>query len=281
MRKDDHLIYESYVEEGLKDIAAAGLMGLGALTGQPNVQAQQPAAIERSIAGPIYQDSDFREHIKFLENGVKSGLKKDGRWYQHPSPEGGLDTIAYGHKLKPGENFSKGLSQAEAEKLLSTDIIEHEKVARYRVDKKYGEGTFDRLDNLRKQMITELAFNLGGGGVDTFKNYVKGILTNDKALTLKEHKRSYIDKKDGKRKPLTQRNNYIVQHFINKMQENATNVLSDKGTKKSTGGEIIIKQGDTLSKLARDQGINLNDLLKANPGIDPRRLQIGQKLKLP
>ena len=46
MRRDDHLIYESYVEEGLKDIAAAGIMGLGALTGQPNVQAQQPAAIE-------------------------------------------------------------------------------------------------------------------------------------------------------------------------------------------------------------------------------------------
>lgn len=279
MRKDDHLIYESYVEEGLKDIAAAGLMGLGALTGQPNVQAQQPAAIERSVAGPIYQDSEFREHIKFLENGIKKGLKQDGRWYQHPSPEGGLDTIAYGHKLKPGEDFSRGLSQAEAEKLLSKDIIDHENEARYRVDRKYGEGTFDRLDNLRKQMITELAFNLGGGGVDLFKSYVKGILTNNKALALKEHKRYY--KKDGKNIPLTQRNNYIVQHFINKMQENATNVLSDQGTGKSTGGEIIIKQGDTLSKLAREQGINLNDLLKANPGIDPRKLQIGQKIKLP
>jgi len=279
MRKDDHLIYESYVEEGLKDIAAAGLMGLGALTGQPNVQAQQPAAIERSVAGPIYQDSEFREHIKFLENGVKKGLKENGRWYQHPSPEGGLDTIAYGHKLKPGENFSRGLSQAEAEKLLSKDIIEHEDIARYRVDRKYGEGTFDRLDNLRKQMITELAFNLGGGGVDLFKSYVKGILTNNKALALKEHERSY--KRDGKTILLKQRNDYIVQHFINKMQENATNVLSDQGTSKSTGGEIIIKQGDTLSGLAREQGINLNDLLKANPGIDPRKLQIGKKIKLP
>ncbi len=128
-------------------------------------------------------------------------------------------------------------------------------------------------------MITELAFNLGGGGVDLFKSYVNGILTNNKALAIKEHKRYY--KKDGKNIPLTQRNNYIVQHFINKMQENATNVLSDQGTGKSTGGEIIIKQGDTLSKLAREQGINLNDLLRANPGINPNKLQIGQKIKLP
>lgn len=44
------------------------------------------------------------------------------RWFPHKSVEGGTPTIAYGHKMKPGENFSKGLSEDEAVKLLTKDI---------------------------------------------------------------------------------------------------------------------------------------------------------------
>lgn len=42
-----------------------------------------------------------------------------------------------------------------------------------------------------------------------------------------------------------------------------------------------IKSGDTLSKIALKYHINLQQLLTANPGIDPLKLQIGQVIKVP
>jgi RHS repeat-associated protein len=53
--------------------------------------------------------------LKFIERheGFKSVVYKDS---------GGLPTIGYGHLIMPGERFSKGVSQSEAEQLLSSDI---------------------------------------------------------------------------------------------------------------------------------------------------------------
>jgi hypothetical protein len=64
--------------------------------------------------------------IKAFENSKanpKGGYnKKAKKWFPHKSLEGGSDTIAYGHKLLPGEDFSKGLTDNEAEQLLEKDI---------------------------------------------------------------------------------------------------------------------------------------------------------------
>ncbi len=45
--------------------------------------------------------------------------------------------------------------------------------------------------------------------------------------------------------------------------------------------EYAVQQGDILAKIAKDHGISLNLLVKANPNLDPRRLKIGQKLSIP
>lgn len=42
-----------------------------------------------------------------------------------------------------------------------------------------------------------------------------------------------------------------------------------------------IREGDTLTKIASQQGITLKQLEDANPGVEPTKLQIGQKLVLP
>ena len=42
-----------------------------------------------------------------------------------------------------------------------------------------------------------------------------------------------------------------------------------------------VKKGDTLSKIARANGITLSEILKANPNIDPDKLSIGDTIKLP
>jgi zinc D-Ala-D-Ala carboxypeptidase len=44
---------------------------------------------------------------------------------------------------------------------------------------------------------------------------------------------------------------------------------------------VSVRRGDTLSEIAQRQGISLASLRRANPGVNPRALQIGQRLQLP
>lgn len=45
--------------------------------------------------------------------------------------------------------------------------------------------------------------------------------------------------------------------------------------------EYAIATGDTLGALAKKNGISLKTLLEANPGINPRKLKVGQKIQIP
>ncbi len=67
---------------------------------------------------------------------------------------------------------------------------------------------------------------------------------------------------------------------------------SDSLGQKSTGGgglaespagagEHTIQSGDTYQKLSSTYKVSVNDLIDANPGVDPRRLRIGQKIVIP
>jgi LysM repeat protein len=52
-------------------------------------------------------------------------------------------------------------------------------------------------------------------------------------------------------------------------------------TSGSTSGRYTIKSGDTLSAIAASYGVTLEDLVAANPGIDPTGLRAGDTIKLP
>jgi LysM repeat protein len=43
----------------------------------------------------------------------------------------------------------------------------------------------------------------------------------------------------------------------------------------------VVKSGDTLGSIATELGISTDELVRANPNIDPRGLRIGQELRLP
>jgi LysM repeat protein len=49
----------------------------------------------------------------------------------------------------------------------------------------------------------------------------------------------------------------------------------------AAGAEYVVVQGDTLAKIAKAQGVTLKDLQAANPGVDPKKLKIKQKLTIP
>ncbi|MGA7255424.1 MAG: lysozyme [Terracidiphilus sp.] len=65
----------------------------------------------------------------------------------------GLPTIGYGHKLLPGESFSVGITQAEAQALLTRDVAAAgQAVARF-VRRPLTQGQFDAL--------VDFVYNLG------------------------------------------------------------------------------------------------------------------------
>lgn len=43
----------------------------------------------------------------------------------------------------------------------------------------------------------------------------------------------------------------------------------------------VVKSGDKLTTIAQEYGVDLNRLMQANPGVNPTRLQIGQRLNIP
>ena len=44
-------------------------------------------------------------------------------------------------------------------------------------------------------------------------------------------------------------------------------------------GEYVVKPGDTGTKIAKATGVSLSELETVNPGIDWRRLKVGQTIK--
>ncbi len=50
----------------------------------------------------------------------------------------------------------------------------------------------------------------------------------------------------------------------------------------ATGGSVyVVAAGDLLSTIARKNGVTLKALEEANPGVDPKKLQVKQKLQIP
>jgi len=48
-----------------------------------------------------------------------------------------------------------------------------------------------------------------------------------------------------------------------------------------TATEYVIASGDLLSTIAKKNGVTVKALLEANPGIEPKKLQIGHKIQIP
>ncbi len=171
-------------------------------TEQLNLNAVPLEEAEAAISS--YDESAYFNDLKSLENSVKKGFK-DGRWYPHVSLEGGEKTIAYGHKLKKGEDFSKGLSQEEAEALMLKDYTAKKSSAQKHVDKEFGKGTFENLDPRKQILLTDYQYNVG---LTKFPILTEAVVTDDIDTALKEYKRYYDNKK-----PLVGRNKWTEEQI--------------------------------------------------------------------
>lgn len=52
-------------------------------------------------------------------------------------------------------------------------------------------------------------------------------------------------------------------------------------TPASAAGKYVVQKGDYPATIAKKHGISLNEFMKANPGINPNKLQIGQTVNIP
>ena len=268
MDTDNHLIFERYIHnepmnEGLKDVLAAGALGLASLAG-PNkdVQAAAPTPVVQNV-----QDAKeaFKEEIRKNE-GEKKTLYIDTV---------GKPTIGYGFNTKE-KHVLNALSQAgvdirnlsrvtmskpQMEKTL--DLLVNQAIK----DAKSLFPNYDSLPFIPKKLMTDMSYNLGYNRLAGFKELRKAIAANDfnKAADEMKDSKWYRDVKSrGVR-------------MVDEMR-----AFANQGTRNADEKAVIIKQGDSLSKIARDHKITLQQLLKVNPQIkNPNKISIGQKIKLP
>ena len=78
--------------------------------------------------------------------GFRSGVYSDVN---------GFPTIGYGHRIRPHECFSAGISEAQASELLIADVREAERAVARLVKVPLTQGQFDAL--------VDFCFNLGAG----------------------------------------------------------------------------------------------------------------------
>lgn len=101
---------DDVVDENLKSIAAAGLLGLGALTGTPNIHAKEPVQVRQTQQTQSFLSTVY-DYIKGNE-GIRLKPYKDVDGF----------SIGIGHKILPNEDFSNGITEEEAKKLFLKDI---------------------------------------------------------------------------------------------------------------------------------------------------------------
>jgi GH24 family phage-related lysozyme (muramidase) len=157
----------------------------------------------------------FIEYLKKVENGGKTGWSNDDQlWYSHSSPEGGNDTIGYGHKLLNSEleQAAKGLTDNEIDDLLLEDLHTASNVA-YTVLSQHFNANFDDLCVNSQEMLIDFAYNLGGNGLRKFPKFVNAVIDDNIEVMSQEYKRYYTSG-NGVKKELEQRNKEFQTLFL-------------------------------------------------------------------
>jgi len=169
--------------------------------------------------GTTYNQESFSTYIKTVENEkLISGNIKE---FRHKSVEGGLDTVAFGHKLTTEEQktntvYGYDLSKITKENVLeiSNDILKKDLQKTEQILIKTHGNKFINLDNRRKQMLIDFQFNVRNfKNKDVFPLFKKALFAGDEKEMEKQYKRFF--KSNGKTKSLA-RNKFFKKYFLDK-----------------------------------------------------------------
>jgi hypothetical protein len=218
---DDYFKYdESLIDETIDEGKKNSKFSLGDVLISPVGAADLSPSIDKSFEG----------YIKSVENAPL--LKGKFKNFRHKSKEGGLDTIAFGHKLTKKENknnkvyqydLSEINSSTSPEKILeiSNDILRQDLEKTEKILITTHGNKFINLDSRRKQMLIDMQFNVTDfNKPNVFPNFKKALFAGDEDGMKKEYIRGfYPSEKDRKNKTNFQtlsRNEFFKKYFLDK-----------------------------------------------------------------
>jgi hypothetical protein len=169
---------------------------------------------EIEVDDAVIKDERFLNYMKKVENnalakGVKSKLR-------HKSPEGGTDTVGFGHKLTEEEAKTnivygydlKKLTMPQAEDIFKKDL----KKTHTQLTTQYGD-KYKQLDDRRKQMLIDFQFNVRNFKNEAvFPSFKKSLFKGDEKGMEKEYKRGFYTK-DKVFKSLARNKDFANQFF--------------------------------------------------------------------
>ncbi len=174
----------------------------------------------------IAKEQWFVDMLKREENDDQRGRdSSSGKWIPHASPEGGTDTIGYGHKLVPSDNnitilgktfdlFNDRVPDKYIHALLLQDIVRKEKLAEKQLNKHAPNGLqWSDLEPPYRAMLTEINFNAGlvkPNGKWGWPGLTKA-MKNESSQVFKELDRFYW--KNGKKVSLKSRVRRMVADY--------------------------------------------------------------------
>ena len=294
-------INQIYNEEILNEdwkskLGALGLAaGLGLGGADKDAQAstyKEPTPVTKQASQSIPIDySDLFDYISKSEGKGKPG--RPGFKYNDSK---GLPTIGIGHlitKDTPGIFRSLFGSKANINGMLSGRVpmsdSEMFKLFQRDVQKKIDTAqrlvpAFDTYPQYVKNAIVDGLYR-GDLGPDTrgfinagdFKAAAKEYLNHG------DYRKSVAKNKAGKPhgvKGRMERNRDAFLKYSGTKPVQVDFKQRTSSTRTSTPDTYTIQAGDSFSKVAKRFNLSVNDILKANPGVNPRKLQIGQDIKL-
>jgi len=186
--------------------------------------AKEKEPVKKEVSNYSFQE--YQDDLKAQENlSLKGWDSKRQLWFPTPAPEkgGGFD-IGYGHKIKRGEDFSKGLTNDQVNNLFKRDIDTKFKAAKSTFNNRNLSRSWDELDQQEQILLTDYQYN---GVLHDFKKFMKAVADKDKDLMLKE----YVRYDDGV--PLGKRNDWTKSYIDTNLnyktggQLNDLNIYSD------------------------------------------------------
>ena len=173
-------------------------------------------------------DISFISALMAVENSIKAGRTQGGLWFPHPSPEGGNDTLGYGHKLTNKEvetgqivvsdgtviNYKDGLTDNFVYALFVSDLVKHREFTAkqwnsfYNADASYDYPYFEELPRKYQHVLTNIVYNAGtlvnSRGKWGWPKLAKAIVDGDDKEVRKQMVTHYVDSR-GVRHALTKR----------------------------------------------------------------------------
>lgn len=161
----------------------------------------------------MQQTEQFFKYMQMVEND-KLYATKDQKYVVHRSPEGGLDTVGYGHKLnvlEKGINTIYGwdidsLTADHCDYILALDLDTFARNLSQKVP------VWDKRDLRTKEMLVEFEFNLGNVE-QAFPKFYRAVLEKDIETQRKEYKRYYRDSL-GHNHELRRRNRLFYARYL-------------------------------------------------------------------